>query len=264
MDDIFWEIHRDLPREGPGDNASTTRAFGMIGDELRPDARILDVACGPGMQTLELCRITGGTSASPDVDDQKQRRVTAIVTALDNHQPFLDELARRVEAAGIGDRVNIVNASMFEMPFDDGCFDLIWCEGAMYIMGVKEALTRWKRFLATPGWIAFTEPCFLTDEVPDAVRQYWHNDYPDMTGVPETIGTIESAGYTVIGDFTIPDESWWTNYYTPQLARLGVLADKYKDNPTAMARIKETEAEIEMHKQYSKYYGYVFFVARAA
>jgi hypothetical protein len=52
-ENIFWEIHSELPREGPGDNASTGKAFAMLA-ELPQAPRVLDVACGPGMQTLEL------------------------------------------------------------------------------------------------------------------------------------------------------------------------------------------------------------------
>jgi ubiquinone/menaquinone biosynthesis C-methylase UbiE len=258
VDDIFWEIHKDLPREGPGDDASTRRAYEMITD-LPANPRILDVACGPGMQTLALCRITGITSST-----SSDRITGGTITAVDNHQPFLDELERRLEAAGVADRVTTVNASMFDMPFDSGSFDLIWCEGAMYTMGVTEALTNWRRFLASPGWVVFTEPCFLTDEVPDHVREYWHNDYAGMTSVPETARRVEAAGYSVIGNFTIPDAAWWTDYYTPQLARLKTLSEKYRDQARALAQVREAELEIHMHEQYSKYYGYVFFVARCA
>jgi hypothetical protein len=51
--EIFWEIHSNLPREGPGDDTSTRTAFFMLTD-LPKAPRILDVGCGPGMQTLSL------------------------------------------------------------------------------------------------------------------------------------------------------------------------------------------------------------------
>jgi SAM-dependent methyltransferase len=109
---LFWEIHSGLPREGPGDNDSTRRALAMVhGLPARP--RILDVACGPGMQTLALAQASAGT-----------------IVALDTHRPFLTEAARRAAAAGLTARIAAVNASMRAMPFADGGFDLIWCEGA--------------------------------------------------------------------------------------------------------------------------------------
>jgi ubiquinone/menaquinone biosynthesis C-methylase UbiE len=73
------EIHRGLPRQGPGDAASTTRAFAMLA--LKTDKpRILDVGCGPGAQTIDLARLSNGA-----------------ITALDSGQTFLDELEARIK-----------------------------------------------------------------------------------------------------------------------------------------------------------------------
>jgi hypothetical protein len=53
LPEFFWIIHCGLPREGPGDNESTRRAYVMLKD-LPERPQILDVVCGPGMQTVEL------------------------------------------------------------------------------------------------------------------------------------------------------------------------------------------------------------------
>jgi ubiquinone/menaquinone biosynthesis C-methylase UbiE len=246
LDEIFWEIHTDLPREGPGDNESTRRSFLMM-SELPANPRILDVACGPGMQTLELARISKAT-----------------ITALDTRQSFLDELGRRAQKAGVNERIEIVNASMFSMPFAENSFDAIWCEGAMYIMGVQKALTDWKRFLSPHGYIAFTEPCFLKDDVPEPARRLWMDDYPAMTTVEETLKVIENAGYRSIDFFTIPQSAWWDDYYTPMENRLKELREKYGDQPAALERIEQNQGEIECQRKYFEYYGYVFFVIQSS
>jgi len=56
LPEIFWEIHNGLPRAGPGDNDSTRRAYLMLKD-LPENPRIIDIGCGPGMQTIELERL---------------------------------------------------------------------------------------------------------------------------------------------------------------------------------------------------------------
>lgn len=66
--DIFFEIHKGLPREGPGRNDYTRRAFEMLPKLDKP--RILDIGCGPGGPTMELARLSGGS-----------------VIGLDNHHP---------------------------------------------------------------------------------------------------------------------------------------------------------------------------------
>jgi hypothetical protein len=47
--DIFFEIHQGLPREGPGRNDYTQKAFEILPKMERP--RILDIGCGPGGPT---------------------------------------------------------------------------------------------------------------------------------------------------------------------------------------------------------------------
>jgi ubiquinone/menaquinone biosynthesis C-methylase UbiE len=244
IDDIFWEIHSDLPREGPGDDESTRRAFKAMTD-LPASPRILDVACGPGMQTMELSRLSNGP-----------------ITAVDTHESFLAELRRRVDAAGISGRVSAMNASMFDMPFADGSFDIIWCEGAMYIMGIPAAVSAWRRLLPSGGYIAFTEPCFLRDQVPEEVKSAWMNDYPAMTTEGNTKRIIAENGYDVVESFTIPESAWWDNYYTPQERRLEMLREKYKDDADKLERLAQNQKEIDDHRLYHEYYGYQFFVIR--
>jgi len=62
----FMQLYGELPRAGPGDNRSTQRAFGMI-KGLSPEPRILDIGCGPGVQTFELAKLTSGCIVALDL-----------------------------------------------------------------------------------------------------------------------------------------------------------------------------------------------------
>ena len=72
-----------LPRLGPGDAHTTRKALDMLlAKSLKPAAgsasagmRVLDLGCGNGAQTIALAQAIAGT-----------------ILAVDNHQPFLDEL----------------------------------------------------------------------------------------------------------------------------------------------------------------------------
>lgn len=72
----FVELYSSLPRGGPGDNASIRKAFQMM-EHLPCDAGILDLGCGPGMQTLELLRLSPGVVVAFDLFPQMIARVTA-------------------------------------------------------------------------------------------------------------------------------------------------------------------------------------------
>jgi SAM-dependent methyltransferase len=240
---IFWEIHSDLPREGPGDDESTRKAF-LMASELPPRPCVLDVGAGPGMQTTALARISDGT-----------------IVAVDTHRPFLDELRRRAQEAGVSHRVTAVNASMAALPFRNESFDLLWSEGAIYILGFREGLTAWKPLLAADGYIAVTEPCWLRTDIPADVRAHWA-EYPGMTTIENTQRIMDECGYREVGHFVLPNASWWNNYYGPLEQKLKTLRDKYRAEPDALRQVDEAQREIDMHRKHAQLYGYVFFVMR--
>lgn len=240
-DDFFWRIHDGLPREGPGNDASTRKAFQLI-EGLPPRPRILDVGCGPGMQTLELARLSEG-----------------LITAVDTHQPFLDELARRSKRAGFAERIRTVNASMDRMPFEPESFDLIWCEGAIYFMGLFEGLAAWQPLLHDPGFVAVTHPCWLKADVPQEARDNWASEGFAMTTIENDMRAVARAGYALLGHFVLPEEAWWDHYYTPMAARLAALRGG-ATSPNSLQRIAEADAEIDAYRRFPDCYGYVFFV----
>ena len=72
--DCFMALYGTLPRAGPGDDASTAKAYGMC-DGLPAKPRILDIGCGPGAQTLALARLSEGTILALDLMPHLQKGV---------------------------------------------------------------------------------------------------------------------------------------------------------------------------------------------
>jgi len=243
MHELFFEIHSGLEREGPGTDRDTRRAFRMLPPLRAP--HILDVGCGPGGQTLELARL-----------------FDAQITAMDTHQPYLDRLQRQAEGLGFAERIRIVNRSMLEMGFADQTFDLIWCEGAIYIAGFERGLREWRRLLRPGGFMAVTDAVWLRTDVPEEVRRFWDEGYPDMLTVDEAAAVISACGYQLVGHFTLPEESWWVHYYRPIEEKIGRLRERYAGDDEALAVLEGERLEIELYRRYADCYGYEFFVIR--
>jgi SAM-dependent methyltransferase len=239
--DIFFEIHQDLPREGPGRDKYTRKAFQMIPAMDRPC--ILDIGCGPGGPTLELARLSNGQ-----------------VIGLDTHQPYLDKLKRKIEAEGLSARVKAVSCSMFEMKFPAGSFDIIWAEGSIYIIGFERGLKEWRKLLKPNGFMVVHDACWLRPDPPQEIYEYWKELYPGIRAIPENIERIPGCGYNVIGHFTLPEDAWWIEYYSPLEERIQTLRKKYSGNPQALAVLDNEQKEIDMYKKYYQWYGSVFFV----
>ena len=243
---VFFDVHRDLPREGPGDRDSTLEALRLATGGKAEPRWVVDVGCGPGMQTLDLA------DALPK----------AHILAVDLHEGFVRELARRARDGGAGDRVHPVRADMGRLPLSEGSADLVWCEGAAYVMGVAAALDAWRSLLRAGGTCAFTEAVWLREgEPPERVRACWA-EYPGMAHVASCRQLIRNHGYELVDDFVLPPSAWWDHYYNPMKARLDALDERYRGDATSAAVLAECREEIDVYRRHGDWYGYAFFVAR--
>lgn len=242
--DIFLDIQSGLPRQGPGSDNSTLKALSFCA-ELPAKPSVLDIGCGPGMQTVALAKALNST-----------------IIALDVLEEYLKELKERALGEGLSELINIQEGDMNALPFKENSFDLIWSEGAAYSMGFGSALQCWKPYLKPGGYLALSELVWLSQEPPSEVSEFFRDEYPLMTDIPSNTDMIESAGYELIAHFTLPDSDWWDHYYTPLEQKLPALYEKYADDKEALAIVDMTAREIDMRKRFHEYYGYEFFIAR--
>jgi SAM-dependent methyltransferase len=241
---LFFELHAGLPREGPGNDATTLRALAEVGP-LRNVPEILDIGCGPGAQTLVLALASSGR-----------------VTAVDVHQPFLDELRRRADAAGLGERVITVRASMTALPFVAESFDLVWSEGAIFIMGFDAGLRAWRGLLRPGGALVVSELTWLTSSPPGAARDFWREAYPGMRSAAENRAAIEANGYEHVADIVLPRTAWFDEYLTPLERRIDAIAAKRPHDEPFLRFLEGERTEIDVARRYGDAFGYVFYVMR--
>jgi len=83
-----------------------------------------------------------------------------------------------------------------------------------------------------------------------------------MGWLEDDLAAIQDRGLELVGHFTLPDEAWWDDFYTPMQARIAELRDKYANDIKASAILDQLAEEPEMHSRYSEFYAYEFFVAR--
>ena len=242
LPDIFFEIFNNLPRGGPGDNESTRKAFSLLRD-LPESVHILDIGCGPGMQTIELAKLINGQ-----------------IIALDNHQPFLDKLNNEAKREGLENKIKTVNNSMFSMDFKKEQFDVIWSEGAVFIYGFEKALKDWRIFIKKEGYFTISEIAWISPHPPQEIKEFFDQEYPPMKTNEENIEIIEENNYNLISSFNLPESSWWNYYYVPYEKQVSALKKKYQDNKEKISFLDNALIEIELFRKYSKYYGNVFYI----
>lgn len=239
LEQVFLAAHEDLPREAPGSEETTALLLRLVG-ELPQRPRIVDVGCGTGPATLPLAAATGGE-----------------VVAVDTHEPFLRRLQARAATSGLGERVRPLVAPMDDLPLPPGETDLVWSEGAAYIMGFDAALRSWRRLLAPGGALVLTEAEWTTSDPSPEARAFWDAGYPAMRTTAANVEAAQRAGYTVQAVYLLP-ESDWDAYYRPLAARIELLRADGVD-PDAL---DEVGREIGIRERFGGEYGYTGYVLR--
>lgn len=242
--EYFYELYEGLPRGGPGDNKSTRRAFNTIPKPPKQPL-ILDIGCGPGVQNIELAKLSKGR-----------------IIALDNHQAFLDKLIKKAKKEELLDHIVPKNRSMLDMDFEENTFDIIWSEGALYFMGFQNGLRRCHQLLKNDGLLAVTEIVYLVKNPPAPLIQYFEKEYPDIKAIKDKIDLIQNERFHLISHFTLPESSWLDSFYLPMEEAITRLSKKYQGNEVALEVFEEMIDEINLYKKFSDFYGYEFFIMR--
>lgn len=196
-DDAFFALHRDLPREGPG--RAEDVHWALYAAAVPEDARIADLACGPGADTRTLAKA----------------RPQARIEAVDMMPHFVE--AARAATLPWAQRVTVRQGDMAGVT---GPYDLIWCAGGLYFLGVTEGLGLWRTALAPGGHVAFSEPC-LPPRPSAAARAFWA-DYPAISGIEGIRERVAAAGYRVLGERMVIGAAF-RDYYEPMARRVALL-----------------------------------------
>ncbi len=201
-------------------NKYTRKAFQLLPELEKP--RILDIGCGSGVATIELAKLSNGEIIGIDID-----------------QSLLDKLNRKIEEKGFSNRMKTLKCSLFEMNFPDESFDIIWSEGSIFIIGFETGLKEWNRLLKTNGFLVV---------------------HDEKKNISNKLKKIPNCGYKLINYFSLPEDTWWIEYYNPLEIRIKELRIKYGNNPEALKIFKKDQNEIDMVKKNHKDYGSIFYI----
>jgi cyclopropane fatty-acyl-phospholipid synthase-like methyltransferase len=232
-------LFADMDKLSPGDDSLSLYVLRSL-----PQHRfgvVVDAGCGVGRQTMVLAR-----------------ELRTSIHAVDSYEPFLNRLERRAKEKGLAHLVQMHCMDMKDIPSVFPTIDLLWAEGAAYNIGFANALTTWAKAIKPNGFAVVTELCWLREQIPNAVREFFRSEYPDMQSVPQNIAVVEEAGYKIFNTYTLPKEAWVEDYYDI----LEPSAKSLMNHSDIAVRelAAETLKEIETFRVSEDSYGYVFYV----
>jgi DNA-binding transcriptional MerR regulator/SAM-dependent methyltransferase len=235
----FFKVFECMKRQGPGSSDATLKVF-EIASSQREIKTILEIGCGKGESCLLLAENTD-----------------ARITAVDNHQPFLDYLEEQITISNYQKQISTVNMSMFELDFPQPCFDLIWSEGSAYFMGFEKALKQWKALINSQGFLFISDAVWLTEQPSPACVDYWKIEYPNMTDIATRKEQASQQGYEITSCFVLPQQAW-TDFFLDMAA---CIKSAVKECGMIQA-FEDMLKEIEIDKQYGGEYGYLCMLLR--
>ena len=242
--DLIIEYHKGNERQGPGSEEATLKALELI-PYLDEKTKVLDIGCGTGGQTITLAR-----------------NIEAQITAVDMLPQFLETLKIKAKENNLINRITAIEMLMDNLSFDEGSFDVIWSEGAIYNIGFEKGLSLWRKYLKDNGYIAVSEISWLTDSRLDEIHQYWVNAYPEIDTIDNKLSVIEKCGYTNVTYFTLDDKCWIENYYQPLLDNAEEFLKKYDYADEVKEFLEAGIIEADMYNRFKYYYSYVFYIAK--
>ena len=242
--ELLVELHQGLSRLGPGDDAATLRALAQC-TSLPDRPTILDIGCGTGAQSLLLAGTTRGQ-----------------VIATDLMPSFLLQLDQNAADRGVGRHVATCVADMGRLPFAPNSFDLAWSEGAVYLVGFDEGLTRWRALVRSGGWLVISELSWFTSDPPAELTDFWNENYPAMRTIEANLAAAREHEWNPVSHFRLPEEGWREGYYGPLKRRLPDFLEAHSADPEAEEVVAMVEREMELMTRHPESCGYAFYVLR--
>lgn len=242
IEQALFQIHEGLPRYAPGSEATTNKVLRRLG-RLPRKGRAIELGCGTGAATHVLAK-----------------RLRRALVAIDAHQPFLTELASSLDSAGLADSVELRHADFSTLGHSLGRFDLVWAEGAAYVLGsFEQALLAWHPLLTRGGRAAISEPTYLVEQPHEDVRAYWSSVYPGISTLVGNCAAAERAGFALIESIAFSGKENKA-YYGPLKGRIAKLRAAGDLDAELCAVIAELEQEMLLAERYPDEVGYVFYL----
>lgn len=243
--ELIIDLHKNSERQGPGSENDTLKALDLLNLPTDQSLKVVDIGCGSGGQTIPLAK-----------------KLKAQITAVDLFPAFLNELNEKSKKLGLTDNIVTLEKSMDDLRFNQGEFDLIWSEGAIYNIGFENGLKKWKDFLKVGGYLAVSEITWITQSRPQEIEEFWNAEYPEIDTAANKIKQLENNGYSLVGYFYLSQDSWIETYYKPMETRFENFLERNNNSELARKVVEDNKAEIDLYQKFKDYYSYGFYIAR--
>ncbi|MBN2531574.1 MAG: methyltransferase domain-containing protein [Spirochaetales bacterium] len=216
--DILLEIDKDKFRSRL--SGYTRQAYSRLPHMEAP--AILDIGCGSGIPTIQLAIISKGKITAVDIDRQS-----------------LNILRDKIKVFRLSGHIKPVRHSLLTLHFKNTCFDIVWAEGSIAVIGFEKGIQEWRRFIKPGGFLVV---------------------HDEITNYREKMTCIPKFNYTLVHHFKISEHVWLNEYFNPLLQRIKELQVIYKNDPGAMKILDKEASETALFMKSPENLASLFYI----
>jgi SAM-dependent methyltransferase len=230
-------------------NPFTDDKLALLGEvcRLRPDQRLLDLACGKGEM---LCQWAG------------QHGIAGV--GVDISEVFLSAARARAQELGVADRVRFEHGDAGAYAAEPAGFDVVSCLGATWIGGgLTGTLELMSATVRDDGLLLVGEPYWI-GEPPEAAYRSLGLGRDEFASLVGTLDRFTAAGCELV-EMVLADGDSWDRYVASQWWTISHWLDANPDDPDHAAMREFLDKARRSHLEYQRdYLGWGVFVLRPA
>jgi SAM-dependent methyltransferase len=223
-------------------NPTSPEKIRLLGERLRlgPESRVLDLACGKAGPALLLAATFG-----------------CRVLGVERAPEFAATARERVEAAGLADRIEIVEGDAAAFTLEPGAWDAVLCLGASFVWhGLEGTLAALTPAVPPGGHVVVGEPFWRAWPLPEGV------DDAGYVPLRETVARVEAAGLALVTLIASSEDDWDT-YESLHWRALETWLAEHPRDPDTIAIRERHEAQREAYLRHERaLFGWAIFVGR--
>ena len=145
---------------------------------------------------------------------------------------------------------------MSDLDFANEEFDVVFAEASIEIIGFKKGLAEWKRLLKPNGYLIVSDVSWIGKPSAES-RKFWKSTYDEVDTIENKISQIQDESYEFI-DYIIVPKNDWKSYHEKLEDNLA----KLNGDTSAKDFVRQLKKEINVYRQNSDDYSYVFYIMR--
>lgn len=150
---------------------------------------------------------------------------------------------------------------IFELPGENGSYDLIWYNGIVEFDSCAQRLEQLRQKLKKGGTLVYRAVSWLTDPSPDT-KVFCQRRFGQINALDKVLVLAKERGWKIQDFYIAPKTDWSAEYYTPLLAAVERYADSHKEDSTVSLGMSELRREAGIFEMHCEEYSCVYYILK--